>query len=212
METEAFRIRIAADHEDLDKVRSWLPQAFLSSPRPVFFLVERKEASDVIGLGSLRALGKRGKLTGRFQLFVMPEFRRKGVASLLMQDMIAHCRREDVPIMLAGVPVADGGGESVFFEFLTGFEIKRTLYKFAMKTEIAWNYLQPLIARLSEKGGLPTGYEIVSLEDADQRRVHRFVLDHLGGIPDSLAQRLRGGEGGFLPTLSIVVRTVEGPA
>lgn len=213
METDEIQIRLAAEDENLDGFRSWLPQAFLSLPRPAFFLAERKEDGKIIGLGSLRMLGGKERMTGRFQLYVLPGSRRKGGGGRLMRVMTDHCRGEDGVAMLAGVPVAEGGGgESVFFERIEGFEVKRTLYKFVMKTETAWNYLHPLITRLTKKGGLPETYEIVSLENANQQRVHRFVLEHLGGIPDSLARRLRGGEGGFLPKLSVVVRTVDGPA
>jgi len=113
--------------------------------------------------------------------------------------------------MLAGVPVAAGEEESCFFAALDGFEVVRTLPYFEIKTATAWAYLKPLAKRLWEKDKFPKGYEIVSLEHADRQLVSRFVLKYLGGIPDALIQRLQGGPNGFLPKLSVVIRSADGP-
>lgn len=212
MEAEKIQVRIAGEDEDLDKFRSWLPQAFLSLPRPEFFMGEAQKDGQVIGMGSLRILGEKENKVGRFQLYVLPEHRRKGTGRSLMRAMIDHSRNEGAVSMLAGVPVPDKSANKLFFEALEGFKIQRTLYHFAMNIDVAWNYLDPLVKRLTKKGGLPEGYEIVPLEKADRQRVCRFVLKHLGGIPDALVERLRGKKGGYLPKLSLVVRTVEGPA
>ena len=213
MPIDDCEIRIAFEDEDLRKYRAYLPQAFLSSPAPLFFLAENVEDGSVLGVGSLRVLREKKDRVGRFQLYVLPEQRRKGVGKQLMQAMSDHTAKQlGVKHLLAGVPVSEGSEDELFFQALPEFKIGRTLYEFVMDTEVAWDYLNPLVQRLSKKGGLPEGYEIVPLQQADPRRVYDFVLKYLGGIPDSLRQRLGGGKGGFLPKLSLVVRTVEGPA
>ncbi len=211
METEIIQIRIAGEDEDLEKFRSWLPQAFLSLPRPLFFLAENKTDGEVIAMGSLRILGKKGNKTGRFQLFVLPEFRRQGSGTFLMQAMSGHAVKEGVGKMLAGIPIAEHSEESRFFESLDGFRVVRTLQYFEIKTDDAWAFVAPLAKRLFEKEKLPKGYEVVSLEQAKPRLVNQFVLEHLGGIPDALISRLQGGANGFLPKLSVVIRSAAGP-
>lgn len=212
MKAEEISIRLAGEDESLEGFREWLPQAFMSLPHPQFFIAESGEDKEVIALASLRILGKGANKAGRFQLFVVPAHRRKGGGSKLMQVMVEQAKKLKATTLLAGVPLADGSEDRQFFESLEGFSVQRTLHQFAMDTEVAWNYLDPLVRRLKKRGGLPKGYEFVSLEKTDRRRIYDFVLKHLGGIPDSLIERLRGGKGGFLPKLSLVVRTVDGPA
>ncbi len=211
MKAEGITVRIAAAGEDLDPYRRRLPQAFMSLPRPLFFLAEQGELSEVVGLASLRVLGGGERKEARFQLLVFPEHRRKGVGRQLMQAVLDQAQREGSVRLLAGVPVGEGSEDGLFFESLERYEIKRTLQYFKITTADAWEVVAPLAKRIFERERFSQSYEIVTLEQAKLPFVKEFVLKYLGGIPDALVDRLRGGAGGFLPKLSVVIRSSQGP-
>ncbi|MFK5923058.1 MAG: GNAT family N-acetyltransferase [Verrucomicrobiota bacterium] len=210
MKAEGITVRIAAADEDLEPYRRHLPQAFMSLPRP-FFLLAEQGGSEVVGLASLRVLGGEKMKEGRFQLWVMPEHRRQGAGRQLMQVLAELAQREGVDRLLAGVPVGEENEEALFFESLDRFEIKRTLQYFEIRTADAWQVVAPLAKRIFERGHFSQAYEIVTLEQAKLPFVKDFVLKYLGGIPDALINRLRGGANGFLPKLSVVIRSEQGP-
>ncbi|MCF6312665.1 MAG: GNAT family N-acetyltransferase [Verrucomicrobiales bacterium] len=211
MKAEGITIRLADEGEDLDSYREHLPQAFMSSPRPLFFLAEQGVENDVVGLASLRVLGGGKKKEARFQVWVSPEHRRKGAGRQLMQAVSQHAQAAGVSRLLAGVAVGEKSEEEIFFESLERFEVKRTLQYFEIKTADAWEVVAPLAKRIFEREKFNQAYEIVTLEQAKLPFVRDFVLKYLGGIPDALVARLRGGSDGFLPKLSVVIRSSQGP-
>lgn len=194
----------ASDHQ-LPQLQAWLPQAFLGRPRPAFLAGTLNDGTTVAA-ASLRQITEGGQRLGRFLLYVRPDWRRRGIGSALLRLLESRATAAGCEALLAGSAVEESDPGTTRFFHQAQFTALRTIRRLQVEIARARLVTGAIHDRLARRGRLPEGrYTVAPLCQVEPDAVARFVLGHLGGIPETIRRQIGGGATGYHPELSLVL-------
>lgn len=194
----------AADHQ-LPLLQTWLPQAFLGRPRPLF-LAGTHDSGATVAAASLRRTEEGGQILGRFLLHVQPDLRRRGLGTAMLRLLETRARADGYDALLAGSAIDDSDLATSRFFQQAGFAPLRTIRQLRVAIASARTVTGSVCDRLARRGRIPDGqFAIVPLRQIHPDTAARFVLDHLGGIPESVRRPFTTPGTGYHPDLSLVL-------
>jgi GNAT superfamily N-acetyltransferase len=191
--THRFLVRDATP-QDLPYVRAWLPDALGGTPAAAIGLATDAATGALAGCAALRVFVDR---VGRFLLFVDPAFRRRGCGMALLQSVQQAARLANVQRLLTGhsypaeAADADSAAALAFFR-ARGLSVGQDILGYRAELKAARAILEPLYLRSVRDLTNPQRARIVTADLVDRRALADFVVRHLGGFPEEIADRLSG--------------------
>jgi GNAT superfamily N-acetyltransferase len=192
------------DARTVEKVRAVMPRIFQRQTVPEL-LVATGEQGNVAGV--LYYVVNRAVTPCRLRFWcrVPSNMRRRGVGSQLIEALLAEARREKADRIVALRAVLDTTPAARFLQNL-GFVEQHAVEQYEVDLEPMKTLLEPIYRRLQARGRIPSSARMVSLAEAPVPAVRDFVLEHMGGRPVQMMQRLQGqGTSPFETELSRVL-------
>jgi GNAT superfamily N-acetyltransferase len=191
---------------DLDYVRAWLPDALEGTPEATFTVATDAVTGAVAGIAALRVFADR---VGRFLLFVAQDYRRRGCGTALMESVLNMARSARVTRLLTGRSsdaTADDDGTLAALAFLgvRGLSVTQEIVRYRAELKSALAVLGPLYRRYDRGPANSHRARIVTADQVDARALAAFVVRHVGGIPEKVAERLRGHGPAYCRATSMV--------
>jgi tetratricopeptide (TPR) repeat protein/GNAT superfamily N-acetyltransferase len=202
-----FLVR-AATAQDLPSVRAWLPDALGGTPVATLTVAADVASGAVAGVAALRVFNDR---VGRFILFVDPRFRRRGCGTALLESIRQAARRAHVTSLLTGRSFEAGADDAsraalAFFR-ARGLSVAQEIVRHRIELKQGLAVLEPLYRRRVQG---PLGSHAACIVPADQVDPHTladFVVRHVGGLPEVVADRLKGHGLAYCPAASMAARS-----
>lgn len=194
-------IRVSdADGSIVQTIRQWIPQAFLGTPIPQLLVCRHSESGQPVGAASVRRFP--GNRTARLLLFVATKSRRHGCGTQLLDAAIQAARAVEAENLLTGLPVSS---EHAGFFQTAGMTVDHERKRYRIDLNRLAERLDPLYRRWLARGGLPDGYQLVSLRESPSGAVAAFCARHVGGFAGNLQSliddRATGFDAGISPVL-----------
>lgn len=138
-------------------------------------------------------------------IHVIPPCRGRGIGSQLGATLAEVVREQGMQAMYAARKSPEESEETLGWRRL-GFTPCETVYEHQMPLDQFVPRLAPIVENWRRRGRIPLTARIIPLYAADRAEVLRLHLEHLGGDPESLSQKLAGrGTGAFHPRYSRVL-------
>lgn len=197
-----FHIRPAESH-DAKAFRMLLPQVGDASVRLV---AVSEQDQRVVGAAAVsRSMRAKPPMGPGIALHVIPPWRRQGIGSSLLQEMISRLTASSAEAVYAMQKVEGGTEEEQGWLWL-GFDPLETVVYHELPLTAIEARLAPLYDWIRKKEGIPESAEIIALCDANREAVVDLHLATLGGNRKLLLSKLRGeGLGAFHPLYSRVL-------
>jgi len=192
---------------DMPHVGAWLPEALRGTPTAKLMVAVDAATFAVVGVAALRVFVDR---VGRFLLYVDPPFRRRGCGAALLDAVRESAHRAGVQSLLT-VRSYEVAANDVFsntaraFFRARGLAVAQEIRRLRIELRSALGMLEPLHQRFLRRMANPCAPTLVPAAQVDPLALAAFAVRHVGGIPEVIAQRLKGlGDDAYTPTLSWV--------
>lgn len=201
-----FRIRVAGA-SDYAHVARWLPEALIGTPAATLRIAADAATADVAGVAALRIFSDR---VGRFLIHVDPPYRRRGCGTALLEAVRETALRAGVQSLLTTRSYEVGANDAVStadraFWHARGLAVAQEIRRYRADLTRALAVLEPMYQRFMRRTTHAWAVTMVPAAQVDANRLAAFAARHVGGVPEDIAQRLRGvGSNAYSPTLSWV--------
>lgn len=197
-----YELRLA-QQADAAAVRSLLPG---TPPDVIAFVGVERGRQGIIGAAwATKAHRRRPPVGPGIAVRVVESCRRQSVGKGLIDALIAAVRPTGAAALYSAARVTPDSDAMRGWQWL-GFQPADTVMTHTLTLDQLESQLKPMLARLVERGRLPSDVRTISLDRADRRAVLQLHLDHLGGDRADLDRRLRGeGPTAFLQQESQVL-------
>lgn len=196
-----------AGASDLGDIGSRVPEALGGSPPAKVLLAADASTLEVVGAAALRVFSDG---VGRFLLYVDPQFRRRGCGTALLNDVRGRAVGAGAKSLLSVRSYEQAAQDALtltaraFFQ-ARGLGVLQEIRRYRVDLKSALDVLEPLYQRFIRRPAGSQSATFVPAGQVDPNALAAFAVRHVGGLPEVVAQRLRGfGHDGYSPTLSLV--------
>ncbi len=203
----SFFLRAPTAHA-LRDVRAWLPDALGGTPVATLTVAVDVASGAVAGVAALRVFNDR---VGRFLLFVAPGFRRRGCGTALLDSVRQAARRVNVTRLLTGRSFEVGADDdasraALAFSQARGLSVGQEIVRHRAELKKALAMLKPLYQRGVQRPADSPAACIVPADQVDPHVLADFVVRHVGGLPEVVADRLKGHGRAYCLATSMAAR------
>jgi len=201
-----FLIRVAAT-SDLTHVGKWLPEALIGTPVAKLLIAADAATFAVVGVAALRVFVDH---VGRFTLHVDPAARRRGCGTALLDAVRETALRAGATSLMTvqSYEAAANDPESTVAQAFCqarGLRVMQEIRRCRVELQTAVTVLEPIYQRYMRRMANTQPITFVPAAKVDPNTLAAFVVRHVGGLPEAVAQRLKGyGSNVYSPTLSLV--------
>jgi GNAT superfamily N-acetyltransferase len=128
----------------------------------------------------------------RLLVHVIPAYRRRAIATALLDALAAKAWDAGVRLLVARVKAA-AAPDALPFLRARGFDQVSTTTTFELELERIEAELRPVLDRLEARGAAVAGERLVPLAEAPLDQVARLYTENLGGAIDGFEPALRNG-------------------
>lgn len=189
---------------EMERVRAWLPLPGGDAPSSRVFVV-RSPTGLPFGAAAVYVVHDGEGPEGRLLLYVSPARRRKGAGRALLDSAIRYLRELAVPAIRTGRAVPEDSPAAGFLK-AAGFAPRIVMEHLTTSISGILDRVGPVVARLREAGRIPSGVVVGPLSADRPAEVTEFMVAHIGGRPERLAEFMESGSGAFHPELSTTIR------